>query len=56
MDEIVDAIHKHHLMVRSRHHRNGLLHCLSNYVDPPCSSARPGIDVQTTRPAFPDVD
>jgi len=56
MDELVDAIDKHHLMVHSRHHRDGLLHRLSSYADPPSSSARPGLDVQTTRPDIPDVD
>jgi len=56
MDELVDAIDKHHLMVQSRHHRDGLLHRLSSYVDPPHSSAWPGLDMQTTRPDIPDVD
>ena len=56
MDKLVDAIDKHHLMVQSRHHRDGLLHRLSSYVDPPRGSARPGFDVQTTRPDIPDVD
>jgi len=56
LDELDDAISKHHLMVQSRHHRDGLLHRLSSYVDPPRSSARPGRDAQSTRPTIPDVD
>jgi len=56
MDELVDAIDKHHLMVQTRHHRDGLLHRLSSYIDPPGGSARPGLDVQTTWPDIPDVD
>jgi len=50
LDELEDAIRKHHLMVQSRHHRDGLLHRLSSYIDPPRSSARPGRDAQSTRP------
>ena len=56
LDELEDAISKHHLMVRSRHHRDGLLHRLSSYIDSPRSSARPGRDAQSTRPDIPKVD
>jgi len=59
LDELEDAMGKHHLMVQARHHRDGLLHRLSSYTDPPCSSPRPGLDEQSTRPespAIPNVD
>ena len=49
-DVLNDAIGKHHLMVRSRHHRDGLLHHLSGYP------ARPDRTAQSARPDIPDVD
>jgi len=56
LDELEDAIGKHHLMVQARHHRDGLLHRLSSYTNPPRSSARHGRDAQSTRPDIPNVD
>ena len=62
LDELEDDIGKHHLMVQARHHRDGLLHCLSSsYTDSPRSSPRPrpSRDAQTTPPgslAIPNVD